>query len=254
LDYSTRAENFPKHPHFAENPLLPLIQIQRIFFAYCEQARDACREGDWTVADVRQAADAALAQIPDFYFVRWHGPCSEEAKLEFRASFRQVIINEPQWKRHLSELIVLAGGAERGTKPSAPLEPAPEKPKPAVSRIPTKTANPPTPGAAPTTGQGGNVQPDMAPKPEGTRSSAGELLRYFRLQAGLSQDELASEAGIDKSLVQRIETGTVKRPQGKTLRDISQVLSKRLGRQVLPGELLTTERRQNAVETQSERH
>jgi hypothetical protein len=98
----------------ARSPHQPLYEIGRIkliqdvFFAYCTQARAACRPGNITVAQARQAAEAALHSISDLYFDRDHGTLSNDAKLTFRGHFTQGVTNDPQWHQHLLELAELA--------------------------------------------------------------------------------------------------------------------------------------------------
>lgn len=48
-----------------------------------------------------------------------------------------------------------------------------------------------------------------------------ELLIHLRERAGWSQVELAERVGVDQSLISRIETGTTKRPQRRTLMRIA---------------------------------
>jgi hypothetical protein len=95
-------------PHLAIYEIDRLKLIQDVFFAYCTQARAACRAGNITVAQARQAGEAALHSISDLYFVRDHGTRSNDAKLTFRGHFTQGVTNDPQWHRHLLELAELA--------------------------------------------------------------------------------------------------------------------------------------------------
>lgn len=107
LAYANRAERLPHHSDVSES--IHRIKLrQDIFFAYCKEARNACRAGSMTVAQARKATDAALPSICDSYFVRDHGNCSAEAKSAFQVHFTRGITDDPQWKRHLSELVTLA--------------------------------------------------------------------------------------------------------------------------------------------------
>jgi hypothetical protein len=113
LEYATSAELFPHDQQlarFADALRLPSL-IQKVFFAFCAQARNACQDGNWTVADVSRACDAAWPLIFDFYCVRERGACSEEAKSPLRVSLWRTIIDDLQWKQHLSDLEVLGAGA-----------------------------------------------------------------------------------------------------------------------------------------------
>ena len=49
LEYANRSETFPHHPQLAEHPVNYILLIQKVFFAYCEEARNACREDVWSV-------------------------------------------------------------------------------------------------------------------------------------------------------------------------------------------------------------
>ena len=109
LAYATRAERLPHHSDVFES-IQRIKRPQDVFFAYCTEARNACRAGSMTVAQVRKATDAALPFICDFYFVRDHENCSDEAKSMFRVHFTRGITDDPQWKQHLTELVVLADG------------------------------------------------------------------------------------------------------------------------------------------------
>lgn len=116
LEYSNRAERFPHHPDLANNPLHRLKLILDVFFAFCTEARQACREGSWTVAQARQAVEAASPLICDFYFDQDHGGHSDGAKSAFRAAFTRAVTDDPQWKQHLSDLAMLAERALSGTR------------------------------------------------------------------------------------------------------------------------------------------
>ena len=114
LEYANRSETFPHHPQFAEHPVNYILLIQKVFFAYCEEARNACREDVWSVVKARKATDAALPLICDHYFVRKHGDRAEEKKSTFRSLFTEGVFLDPKGKQHLSELVTLAEGASTG--------------------------------------------------------------------------------------------------------------------------------------------
>src|SRR5262249_54029560 len=44
---ATRAERFPNQPQFADHSLHLLALIQKVFFEFCTQARNAWSEGSW---------------------------------------------------------------------------------------------------------------------------------------------------------------------------------------------------------------
>jgi len=114
LEYANRSETSPHHPQFAEHPVNYILLIQKVFFAYCEEARNACREDVWSVVKARQATEAALPLICDHYFVRKHGDRAEEKKSAFRSLFAEGVFLDPKGKQHLSELVTLAEGAATG--------------------------------------------------------------------------------------------------------------------------------------------
>jgi hypothetical protein len=82
--------------------------IHTVFFAFCREARNACRNGFWTVAQVQESIDEQWPIICNFYLVRELGACSDEDKSNLQATLRQATNGDPQWKQHLSELAALA--------------------------------------------------------------------------------------------------------------------------------------------------
>jgi transcriptional regulator with XRE-family HTH domain len=52
----------------------------------------------------------------------------------------------------------------------------------------------------------------------------GELIRYYRGEAELTQEELARRAGLSTSSVIGIETGETRRPRAVTLTKLARVL------------------------------
>lgn len=91
-----------------------LALIAHVFFAYCVEARNACRTGDWTVSQARSSSDSALKAIFSYYYSRWRGgeqPRQAEAKITL------MIQDEQRWKDHLSELIELSRGSDAIPKP-----------------------------------------------------------------------------------------------------------------------------------------
>ena len=111
LDYANRAEMFPHNPELAELPINYLVLIQKVFFAYCAEARRACKEGHWSVRRTRQATEAALSIVSDHYFIRKHGDRSDDRKVACRAIFAEGVSLDQQGKQHLAELVELAGTA-----------------------------------------------------------------------------------------------------------------------------------------------
>jgi hypothetical protein len=108
LEYATRAESFPNHPQIANSALHLSVLIHRVFFAFCAEARSACRAGKWSVGTVSQAVDLAWPRICDFYCVREQGGWTEEQGTRNRALLWRTVTDDPQWKRHLSEVAQLA--------------------------------------------------------------------------------------------------------------------------------------------------
>jgi hypothetical protein len=129
LQYTNRAALFSHNPHFAESPIHNLKLIQDVLFAYCTEARNAGRGGNWTAARVRRATEAALPLICDSYYSREHANCSDAEVARFRVAFRRTVNDDPQWKQHLSELAALA---EKPTK--AKDAPSAKAPRPATKR------------------------------------------------------------------------------------------------------------------------
>jgi hypothetical protein len=82
-----------------------------VILAFCEQARNACRERMWSTIITRQTAEAAVSAIHDYYFVRDCNAHSEVAKAQSRVAFLRVLKGESGWKQHLSELVALANAA-----------------------------------------------------------------------------------------------------------------------------------------------
>ena len=60
-------------------------------------------------------------------------------------------------------------------------------------------------------------------------STLGQRIRTLREHRGLSQGELAEQAGITRAVLSRIETGLTGRPQGRTLRQLASVLDCDIG-------------------------
>ena len=104
LAYARRAESFPHHPHLAESGLQHLIRIQDVFFAFCTEARNACRAGDWAAGLVSRSVDTAWPLICDSYSLREHGAFSDDAKLRFRLATWRTVSDDQRWKQHQSEI------------------------------------------------------------------------------------------------------------------------------------------------------
>ncbi len=113
LEYATRSERFPHHPHLAEIPLHGILLIQQVFFAFCTHARNACRAGAWSARQVSQSVEAAWPVICDAYIVRDRGG-SAESRMILRVAIRRTVNDDPKWKQHLSELAALAATPKRG--------------------------------------------------------------------------------------------------------------------------------------------
>jgi len=115
LEYATRFARFPHYSPLTES-LHHIKRIQDVLFAYCKEARNACREGNWTAAQVRLATEAAVPMISDFYFVREHENASDAQRSAFRVASWRTVNDDSQWKQHLSELAALAGGVSIGSR------------------------------------------------------------------------------------------------------------------------------------------
>ena len=111
LAYATRGDNFLHHPQLADSSLHGLLLIQKVFFEFCKQARDACREGQLSLAQASKAVDAAWPIICDYYFERERGQGSEERRSKFRVALWRTVTDDKQWKQHLSDLVALSEAA-----------------------------------------------------------------------------------------------------------------------------------------------
>jgi hypothetical protein len=122
LAYATRADKLLHHPQFADSPLHGLLLIQKVFFEFCKQARDACRGGQLSLAQASKAVDAAWPIICDYYFEREHGQGSEGDRARFRVALWRTVTDDQQWKQHLSDLVALsevAATVSPGTRAAA---------------------------------------------------------------------------------------------------------------------------------------
>jgi hypothetical protein len=93
--------------------------LRAVFFAYCAQARGACRQGIWTVAEARRASDAALPAIIDYYFEQYFRRdfernldrrLSDDEERDRRSLMPTMVKTSPQWKQHRLQLKSLAEG------------------------------------------------------------------------------------------------------------------------------------------------
>jgi hypothetical protein len=109
-DYSGRVDKFPHNPRFAEFfAHLPLL-IQKVFFAYCAQARESCRAGFWTPAQMQESIDAAWAPICQFFASRENPEWSDAQTEAFGKKLWPSMTLDQQWRQHLSEQKRLAEG------------------------------------------------------------------------------------------------------------------------------------------------
>ncbi len=129
LKYATRFDACPNRGHFDLAPLDRLVRIQEEFFAYCTQARNACRTGHWSLAELGHAVYAAWPHIFDSYSDRELGASPEETRRLRTATWR-TITDDRRWKQHLTELVAFGDvravaestavlDAEAATDPSA---------------------------------------------------------------------------------------------------------------------------------------
>lgn len=100
-----------KHPHPMVQALRFPVLIQKVFFAYCTQARNAFREGNWTLAQVGPAVNAAWLWIFDSYFNREREAVSETQQSTMRAAFWNTVADDQRWEQHLTELDAVVNGA-----------------------------------------------------------------------------------------------------------------------------------------------
>jgi transcriptional regulator with XRE-family HTH domain len=67
-------------------------------------------------------------------------------------------------------------------------------------------------------------QEELGNRPGGADASFGERLRWLREGAGLTQEELASRAGLTAKAVSALERGERKRPYPHTVRSLADAL------------------------------
>jgi hypothetical protein len=208
-------------PHPALSGISRLKLIQDVFFAYCAQARAACRAGELTLTQMRQVTETALPVICDLYFIRDYGTGSDDARSTFRVQFTRVVADDPQWRQHLSEVAELAEGAS------------------------------PTSGGT-TGGAGGNPSTAKAnDTPPKVRAAPLDVAHPKRLQSTISSPLAARrvEAYLDSNPMKRTEFAvqaqttdrTLRsfRKTGKVRRDIFENIAKAMG--VTPEALLKQE-------------
>jgi hypothetical protein len=81
-----------------------IILIQDVFFAYCDAAVNACRDGELTPSQVHEFTGAAWPAIFNSYFAREYPTASESATAKNRGLQWRVACDDQRWKRHLAEL------------------------------------------------------------------------------------------------------------------------------------------------------
>jgi hypothetical protein len=168
LGYATRADKFPHNRHLTDNSFFAIAMIQTVFFEYCTQVREACRNGKLSLAQVSNAVDAAWPAICDHYVERERGAGSDEERSKIRVSFWKLASDEPQWKRHLSEVDTLAGAA------------------PTVAPSPAPTAS--TPGSEPTPANSGHAR----------RPSRQEIEKFAQDRFDIARETILKESAEKK--------------------------------------------------------
>jgi hypothetical protein len=115
LKYATRGANLG-------DQFLPglsrLIRVQKVFFAYCTQARNAVRSGVWTVSDVTAAVEEAWPIICDGYIDRELAGTNDEVR-NVRTAFWRTVEDDHQWHQHLTELLSISESTQEGTQEKA---------------------------------------------------------------------------------------------------------------------------------------
>lgn len=134
LEHLADAKAFPNVPLvaiFGEQ-----VWIQKVFFAYCAQARNALGEGHWTPTRVRNAVDAAWPIVFDSCVDPEHPSASDAKKSEFRNSLWKTVVDDQRWKQHLTELAVLAEQAAVASS----MENGPGQPDPIGANVESGTS------------------------------------------------------------------------------------------------------------------
>jgi hypothetical protein len=111
LAHARLFESFPQNPDLVGHTLNHIVLTQSVFFAYCKGARSACRKHFWSLVKTREASEAALAIICDYYFVRKNPDSSEAQRSAFRNAFAEGVRLDARWTEHLTDLAGLPGTA-----------------------------------------------------------------------------------------------------------------------------------------------
>lgn len=191
--------------------------IQNVAFAYCAQARNACRRGNWTAHRVRQAVECALPGICDWYYLREVGACSEAKKLEARQIYAEGIVLDERWNQHLSELEALAARPEAAgdTFPTVETAAGAQMGRPE--------------SAAPIIGGAASVQPvtvngGKRKNPEPQFPNRASWLKLRLQERSWNKHDLSRHGGPDCKTVQKILDGQRIREEG--LEKVATALSK----------------------------
>lgn len=148
LEYATRAQQFLNNPQFADPALHVPVLIHKVFFAFCAEARNACRNGQWSVTQVSKAVNLAWPMICDAYCVREMGAVREEQIAKYRVALWRTVTDANEWRQNQSELAELArtaghrklesaAPAAEGSPKNTPLSLAPAGQKGSAKRGPT---------------------------------------------------------------------------------------------------------------------
>lgn len=106
LDHIEDSTAFPHAPAVAL--LSEHVWIQKMFFAYCSEVRNACEAGLWTLGKVRSAIFSAWPGIFDSCFDQRYPSCPEHKKTECRDALWKTVLDDERWKRHIKDLAALA--------------------------------------------------------------------------------------------------------------------------------------------------
>ncbi len=235
LEYATRAERFPNQQQFGNDPLHVIVLIQSVFFAFCTQARNAHREGDWSIEQASHAIDHVWPFICDFYFVREHGSSSEDAKSSFRVALWRTITDDARWKQHLRDLAALAEGAEAPTPLATDVDG--KKPRAANANDPQAKAEDETDSDA-NAGPEEHGSPRLTP-PKRLTSMISSPTAARRLEAYLESKPLMDLT--DFAIQSHTSDRTLRsfRKTGRVRRDIFEDIARAMG--TTPEELLKPE-------------
>ena len=205
------SSNFPRMPAIAF--LSTPVRIQKIFFAYCTEARNASEAGFWTGDRVRRAVTEAWPAIFKSCFDEQYPSSSEEKRSEVRDALWKTVLDDSRWKQHIEELVKLA-------EKIPVVRPGREK----------SLAESPVPNPKP--------KPKQKQSAKRYLTNVGRSIDQLRKECGWSFVDLDQQTALGKKLI----LGHVNKGKGatpRTLKKYATAFSKKLARPVTVAELET---------------